>query len=94
LNRAGLQEQLEQALRRVNEKQNQHQEVSEDTTANGRTSRIWRMRDRLTDEDVCQLIERSRAGVTARVLAEEFKISHSSVKTVLREHRARRKDRS
>jgi len=89
-NRTDLQEQLSQALRRLNEKQ--AHEAPASMVAAGQASRVWRVRDRLTDDNVCELIERYRAGATARVLAGEFKISHSSVKLVLRQHQVRRKD--
>jgi DNA invertase Pin-like site-specific DNA recombinase len=49
--------------------------------------------DKVTDEDVRRLLERYRSGVTARKLVEEFGISESSVKRLLRKHGARRKDR-
>jgi DNA invertase Pin-like site-specific DNA recombinase len=47
---------------------------------------------RLSSDDIARLIDRYQAGEIARMLAEEFGISHSSVKRLLRKHKARRKD--
>lgn len=54
--------------------------------------RVWRVCDRLSETDVCGLVASYRAGMNADVLAEQFKISESSVKRLLREHKARRQD--
>ena len=53
---------------------------------------VWRVADRMTDEDVHQLIARYIDGTTARMLATEFKIGLTNVKRLIREHGARRKD--
>ncbi len=58
----------------------------------GRAPQVWRVSDRLNGTDVQRLISCYRDGVTVRELAEQFKISMTSVKRLLREHRARRKD--
>ena len=52
--------------------------------------RIWRICDRLSDADVQSLVSDYRAGMTARELAEQFKISKSSVKLILRKRGIRR----
>jgi len=54
--------------------------------------RVWRVSDRLDGTDIQRLISGYRGGMTVHQLAEQFKISMSSVKRLLREHRARRKD--
>ena len=54
--------------------------------------RVWRVSDRLDDADLCNLISCYRSGTTARELAERFSISKTSVKRLLREHGARRRD--
>jgi DNA-binding CsgD family transcriptional regulator len=56
--------------------------------------RIWRVSDRLSEADVCDLVSCFRAGTTADELAEQFKISKSSVKWLLRERGVRRRTRS
>ena len=52
--------------------------------------RIWRISDRLSEADVHSLVSSYQAGVTARELAEQYKISRTSVKQLLREHGVRR----
>lgn len=57
-----------------------------------RAPRVWRVGDRLSEADVGRLVSSYRAGTTARELAEQFKISMTSVKRLLRANRARRRD--
>jgi DNA-directed RNA polymerase specialized sigma24 family protein len=52
--------------------------------------RVWRVSDRLSEADLCSQASGYLAGVTARELAERFKISKSSVKRLLRERGIRR----
>jgi predicted DNA binding protein len=52
--------------------------------------RVWRISDRLTEADIRSLVSSYRAGTTARELAEQFEISKSSVKQILRERGIRR----
>lgn len=54
------------------------------------TSRVWRVSDRLDEADLCKLILCYCSGTTARELAEQFTISKSSVKRLLRERDIRR----
>jgi hypothetical protein len=49
--------------------------------------------DRLAPENITHLIERYHAGATAKELAAQYSIGLTDVKRLLREHRARRKDR-
>jgi predicted DNA binding protein len=51
---------------------------------------VWRISDRLTEADIRSLASSYRAGTAARELAEQFKISKSSVKQILRERGIRR----
>jgi hypothetical protein len=46
----------------------------------GHAPRVWRVSDRLDSTDVQRLISGYRGGVTVHELAEQFKISMSSVK--------------
>ncbi|WP_130348430.1 hypothetical protein [Herbihabitans rhizosphaerae] len=55
-----------------------------------RVPRVWRVRDRLSEADVRELVSAYLSGVTARELADRFAIGLSSVKRLLREHGARR----
>ena len=45
--------------------------------------RVWRVRDRLSEADIRNLISRHQEGVTARELAEHFNIGMTSVKRLL-----------
>jgi DNA-directed RNA polymerase specialized sigma24 family protein len=49
------------------------------------TPRVWRVSDRLNEAELHSLVSHYLAGITARELAEQFKISKSSVKRLLRE---------
>ena len=51
---------------------------------------VWRVSDRLSETDLCSLVSSYRAGTTARELAEQFNISKSSIKRLLRERGLRR----
>jgi DNA invertase Pin-like site-specific DNA recombinase len=50
--------------------------------------RQWRVRDRLGEADACELVEAFRGGTSKHKLAEQYGISLSSVKRVLRRRRA------
>jgi hypothetical protein len=52
--------------------------------------RIWRISDRLTEADIHSIVSSYCAGTMAWELAEQFKISKSSVKQILRERGIRR----
>ena len=52
--------------------------------------RVWRVSDRLSEAELHSLVSHYLAGITARELAEQFKISKSSVKRLLRERGIRR----
>jgi DNA-directed RNA polymerase specialized sigma24 family protein len=51
---------------------------------------VWRVSDRLSEAELHSLVSHYLAGITARELAEQFKISKSSVKRLLRERGIRR----
>jgi DNA invertase Pin-like site-specific DNA recombinase len=72
-------------------------QVKEDRTADtggsvrsDQAPRVWRISDRLSKADIRSLVSSYRVGTTARELAEQFKISKSSVKQILREEGIRR----
>lgn len=92
-NRSDLQKRLEETHNRVPRKQVQDQELSREAVGSRPTLRVRRVCDRVSSEAIRDLIERHQAGATARELATEFKIGATSIKKLLREHRARRRDR-
>lgn len=57
-----------------------HQAGHEQSVRSEQATRSWRVSDRLNARDLSMLIERYREGTTIRQLAEQFKISESSVK--------------
>jgi len=91
-NRADLQEGLSSVAVRASGREAHDREALRVLAADDPPPRVWRLRDRLGDESVQELIEGFRAGATARALADKFKISKSSVKTLLREHGVSRRN--
>lgn len=55
--------------------------------------RVWRVRDRLSEEDIRSLIFCYQEGVIARELAEHFNIGMTSVKRLLHQHGVHRRSR-
>ena len=88
-NRADLHERLTQAALNITRTDNQDHELPSSSAA-GRTPRVWRVRDRLGDAAIDQLIAEFLAGTPKRVLAERYAVSFSTVKNILRQHGARR----
>lgn len=88
-NRFDLQERLAGAIQRVSERGAQDQEVL-DGTMSGQAGRVWRVRDRLRAEDIEKIIEEFRAGKPKHVLAEQYGISLSSIKVLLRQRGVKR----
>ena len=58
-----------------------------------RVYRTWRVRDKLTDEDVQTLIKDFSTGTAKHVLAERYSISLGSVKRLLKQQGVRRRHR-
>jgi DNA invertase Pin-like site-specific DNA recombinase len=88
-NRADLLERLTQARSRTRqrggEEPNNHSMI-----VSGRASGVWRVRDRLTDDDVERLIAEYLAGSPKRELAARYELGLTSVKNLLRKHGVRR----
>jgi hypothetical protein len=59
-----------------------------------RPYRPWRVRDRLSDEDMQAIITEFCAGTPKHVLADRYSISLGSIKRLLREHNIRRQHRN
>lgn len=53
----------------------------------GRSDREWRVSDRLSEDQLRQLVDAFRTGTPKRKLAEDYGISESSVKRLIRKHR-------
>lgn len=54
------------------------------------SDRPWRVRDRLSQTDIQNILDQFRGGIPTHVLADRYSISQSSVKTLLRKHGVRR----
>lgn len=88
-NRADLHERL--AAARFMTRQRGRQELDDHAASvSGRTSGVWRVRDRLTDDDVQTLITEFLTGTSKRELASRYAVSVSTVKNILRKHGVRR----
>ena len=83
-NRADLQERLGQALQRAFVR-TMPLHTLPGGSVRGREPSVWRLRDRLSDGDVRLITERFRAGTAKHVLADEFGVSLSSIKSLLRQ---------
>jgi DNA-directed RNA polymerase specialized sigma24 family protein len=91
-NHADLQERLSQAAHSVTQGGFQDQETS-DETVSGQASRVRRVHDRLSADDIQQITQHFGAGTSKRVLADRFGISLSSVKLLLRQRGVKRNKR-
>jgi len=91
--RSGLCDDLATTQARLDDTQATSQMVECGSVASDHPPRLWRVRDRLAEDDVRRLITRYHEGATGRELAHEFKIGLTNVKRLLREHRARQRDR-
>ena len=92
-NRPDLQERLTEARSRARQRGEREPE-SQANSATGRAPSVWRVRDRLTDDDVLRLIAEFLAGTSKRELAAQYELSLGSVKNLLRKHGARRANQS
>jgi hypothetical protein len=98
-NRSDLLDDLTKTLERVQkERRTGSSEEEAELEAEGllravRSPQVWRIHDRLTSDDIARMIEDYHAGATLRELAARYSIGLTNVKRLLREHKARRKDR-
>lgn len=74
-----------QRLRRAQER---HDERPVSVHSTGRRQRQWEVTDRLSEADVRLLVQAFEGGTPKWKLAEQYGISESSVKRLLRRHRA------
>lgn len=88
-NRTDLLIRLREACQQAGE-QDFHEVQPADLTVPARPVQTWRVRDRLTDEEVQTLFADFLAGTSKRELAERYGISFGAVKDLLRRHGVRR----
>ncbi|GAB3001896.1 hypothetical protein LWP59_34555 [Amycolatopsis acidiphila] len=86
-NRENLANSLVKAVDRLRKAQRQPRRPRISVQSTGRTDRQWRVSDRLTDADVRLLVQAFEQGTPKWKLAEQYGISESSVKRLLRAHR-------
>lgn len=89
--RSGLYEELDRALHRVMVVPAERAS-SVASVNSGSPAGMWRIADRFAAEDVGKIMESYRGGATAKELAREYKVGLTSIKRLIREQRARRKD--
>lgn len=67
-----------------------HLVAEPDSVRSDQAPRVWRLADRLSEEDEQRLVSLFLEGATVMQLVEKFSLGRSSVKKVLRTHGARR----
>jgi hypothetical protein len=93
-NRVELLNEITRTLQRVRDERrtDSSEQDAEGLLRAVRPPRVWRVRDRLSPEDIAQLVKDYRAGASLRQVANQYGISRPSVVNLLRQHKARRKD--
>jgi hypothetical protein len=86
--RADLADALVRKVQRIKKAQQQPRRERRSVSSTGRSERQWRVADRLSDADVRLLVEAFQGGTPKWKLAELYGISESSVKRLIRRHRA------
>lgn len=89
-NRDDLLKPLVSVLERISEESPASDEEAQPASADGSSPQAWRVSDRLSSADIKILVRSYLAGSTIRELAQQYGISTTSVKRVLREHGARK----
>jgi hypothetical protein len=82
--RSNLRDELSTVLSRLGSHQSEYSATISRSVANGHPPKLWRVSDRLTTEDIDQLVKRYQTGTTARELAAEYKIGLTSIKRLIR----------
>jgi DNA-directed RNA polymerase specialized sigma24 family protein len=88
LNREDLADSLVSAVRLLRQAQGRGSEPAHSVRSAPLSAREWRVANRLSEADQELLIEAFIAGTSKRKLAEQYGISESSVKRLIREHGA------
>ena len=89
-NRDDLLKPLVSILERIHEEPSAAVEEAQLTSADGPAPRAWQVSRRLSPTDIKALVTSYLAGSTIRALAEQYSISTTSVKRLLRERGARK----
>ncbi len=89
-NRDDLLKPLVSVLERVSGELPATEEAYQLVSADGPAPSAWQVNDRLSPADVKALVASYLAGSTSHALAEQYCISPTSVKRLLREHGARK----
>jgi len=85
--RADLRQDLAVAVRQLKNAEADQDPHGRSVRGARKRSAIWRIQDRLTEDDVRLLVQRRREGATIHQLAAGFAIGLTSVKRLLREAR-------
>lgn len=89
-NRDDLLKSLVSLMERINEEPPAGHEETQLPSADGPAPRAWQISRRLTPANIKTLVASYLGGSTIRVLAEQYNISTTSVKRLLRERGARK----
>lgn len=87
-NRSDLVDSLVRALEQLDRARQRGAIPSTSVRSTGRSDRQWRVADRLSEADARLLVGAFEHGTPKWKLAEQYGISESSVKRLLRKHRA------
>lgn len=81
-----LADDLGRCVRRVQRSDASHPAVRLSVRSTGKSEWQWRVSERLTEADIAAMVASGQEGVSKVALAEQFKVSHSSVKRILKAH--------
>jgi transcriptional regulator of aromatic amino acid metabolism len=87
-NRPELVGPLVSVMKKINNSVDDHNEKV--TNINGRTASPHYTRTVLTDDQITEMIDSYKAGITAKVLAERYDVHYTTIKKKLRKHGVRK----
>lgn len=86
-NRLDLASSLVAALDQLRQAQADTSTTTDSVRSTGRSTRQWRVSDRLSEADMRLLVDAFESGTPKWKLAEQYGVSESSVKRLVRRHR-------
>lgn len=86
--RSDLADALVRAVHQIQRARERSSRQPQSVQSEGKSGRQWRVADRLTETDVRLLVVAFEGGTPKWKLAEQYGVSESSVKRLLRRHRA------